>query len=297
MARLLPKFHIGQDFVRLSASHPVRIQEIPQINYPPHDHEFVELCIVWSGRGMHRTESGLQPLQRGSMIVMMPGQVHAFEKTSALRSTNIYYLNEWLLGDFIGGVAPKGMRELFLYQSLYKRPAWWEIPHFQLDPSEVTAVSRDLADFAAELQQDCPSQFFLRTTFWRLLFRCTRAFRRTSTLPLPQFPPDVQLLLDEIEDALCKRQPFSLQSAATHIHFSPRHAGRRFKAFVGTSIMDYFQHRRIDLACHLLLDPRQSITEIAHELGFADGAHFSRSFQAIKQRTPREFRRIYVKEF
>ncbi len=267
---------------------------IRQVDYPPHDHEFAELCLVASGRGLHRTEHGVRPLRAGSMVVVMPGQVHAFEKTERLRTTNVYYLSEWLMGDFIGMSEVGGLLELFLFQSLYRRPAWKEIPQFALDPDELASVSRDLADFEDELKQPQPSQFYLRATFLRFLFRSARAFRRTTSLPPTEFPPDVRLLLDRIEDALAKRQPLSVEKVLDHLPVSPRQAARKFKAFVGVSVINYFQWRRVDVACHLLLDPSHSITEIAHELGFADGAHFSRSFRAVKKMHPREFRRIYL---
>ena len=43
----------------------------------------------------------------------------------------------------------------------------------------------------------------------------------------------------------------------------------------------------------LLLDDRRSITQIAHEMGFADGAHFSRSFREEKGQSPRDYRKTF----
>jgi AraC-like DNA-binding protein len=42
------------------------------------------------------------------------------------------------------------------------------------------------------------------------------------------------------------------------------------------------------------LNPAQSITEIAHQLGFSDAAHFCRVFTRFQHRSPRAYRHRYA---
>ena len=294
MAILQPRFRIKQEQVRLQSNRPVRIQEnILQVDYPPHDHEFAELSIVWSGRGWHRTRDGLRPLQAGSMIVMMPGQVHAFEKTEHLVTTNIYYLSEWLLNDLRAYSDGGSLLPLFLFQSLFKRSAWREIPLFQLTPEEREASRHDLADLQRELELPDPSQFYLRVTFLRFLYRSARAFGASSCHADWAVPAEIRRLLDEVEIALAERQLLEIDKAVRRAGISRRHASRKFKSHIGLSLSEYYQRRRIHVACTLLLDPARSVTSVAHELGFSDGAHFTRSFHAEKGYSPREFQKTY----
>lgn len=296
MTRFEPRLHIGQDLVMLSAKHPIRIHSgLAQPDYPPHDHEFAEICIVLSGSGLHVTGEGERPLKMGNMIVVMPGQVHAFRGTRGLRITNIYYLSEWMMGDFRHFSDGGSVFPLFLYESIFRRPAWLQVPQYSLNPEELDTARRELTELEEELGHDEPSQFFLRATFSRFLYRAAKAFDRSAGLPKWQLPSDVRHLLDGMEDALSKRAAFSLPEILKEIRLSERHASRRFRAAVGSGLWEYYQRRRIQIACHLLLDAGRSVTQIAHEMGFADGAHFSRSFRAAKGQSPREYRKILVR--
>jgi AraC-like DNA-binding protein len=292
---LRPGFRISQNEVRLSSREPVRIQEVaPQHDFPPHDHEFAELCLVWSGKGWHRTAEGLRPLRAGSMIVMMPGQVHAFEGNRRLIVSNIYYLSEWLLGDLRAFSDGGAVLPLFLFQSIFQRPAWKEIPLFQLDREELAMTRRDLDDLREELDRPSPAAFYLRATFLRFFYRCARAFVRSGAHPPWAVPAEVRRLLDGIEGVLGERRPFSLAKAAREAGLSPRHAARLFRAHVGTSLGRHYQRRRVLVACNLLVDPARTVTGVAHELGFADGPHFTRCFRTEKGITPSRYREIYI---
>ena len=295
MSVLRPRFRISQSQVQLSSRRPIRIQEVaPQPDYPPHDHEFAELCVVWSGNGWHRTWEGLRPLRRGSMIVMMPGQVHAFEGNKRLESSNVYYLNEWLLGDLRNFSDGGTVLPLFLFQSLFGRPAWKRVPLFHLGTDELAATRRDLDDLHRELEGPAPAAFYMRATFLRFLYRCARASERDKAHPGWMIPDQVRRLLDEIEAVLSERRPFQLEQVARAAGLSPRHAARLFRAHIGTSLGRHFQRRRMHLACNLLADPGRNVTTVAHELGYADGPHFTRCFRGAKGVTPRIYRSIYL---
>ncbi len=295
MPPLRPAFRISQNEVRLSSREPVRIQEIgAQSDYPPHDHEFAELCLVWSGRGWNRTAEGRVPLRAGSMIVMMPGQVHAFEGNVHLKVSNIYYLSEWLLGDLRAFSDGGAILPLFLFQSIFQRPAWNEVPLFQLKRDELAMCRRDLDDLQEELDRARPAPFYLRATFLRFLYRCARAFERAGAHPPWAVPTGVRRLLDGIEVVLGERRVFGLAQVAREARLSPRHAARLFQTHVGTSLGRHYRRRRTHLACNLLVDSARTVTEVAHELGYADGPHFTRCFHAEQGMTPSRYRKIYL---
>ena len=92
----------------------------------------------------------------------------------------------------------------------------------------------------------------------------------------------------------CQEELSGLMQVAREAGISLRHAARLFRAHVGTSLGRHYQRRRVLLACNLLVDPVRTVTEVAHELGYADGPHFTRCFRSEKGITPRRYREIYL---
>jgi AraC-like DNA-binding protein len=70
---------------------------------------------------------------------------------------------------------------------------------------------------------------------------------------------------------------------------------RLFRRHTRLTVGDYVAELRIGQACALLVNTRQPIAHIADEVGYANLANFNRQFRAMKQMTPREFRRSFVR--
>ncbi|MEM0950176.1 MAG: helix-turn-helix domain-containing protein [Pseudomonadota bacterium] len=65
---------------------------------------------------------------------------------------------------------------------------------------------------------------------------------------------------------------------------------RVFRDTVGQTPMQYLMAYRIEQAIRAMADPGRGLGEIALTCGFADQAHFSRSFKAATGTTPRQYR-------
>jgi transcriptional regulator GlxA family with amidase domain len=73
-------------------------------------------------------------------------------------------------------------------------------------------------------------------------------------------------------------EPTSVGDLATKLNISVRHMERCFISHIGTSPRKTLILMRLRHARYLLGKSHQNVTAIAHEVGFADLAHFSRSF-------------------
>lgn len=69
---------------------------------------------------------------------------------------------------------------------------------------------------------------------------------------------------------------------------------RLFKRHTRLTVGEYIAQLRIGKACSLLLSTDKPISCIADEVGYSNLSHFNRQFLAIKQLTPREFRRSFL---
>jgi AraC family transcriptional regulator len=72
--------------------------------------------------------------------------------------------------------------------------------------------------------------------------------------------------------------PIRMEDVADACGLSYRVFVRAFKRALGTSPYDWFMGSRIERARELMADPRQSLGDIAAQLGFADQSHFNRTF-------------------
>ena len=87
-----------------------------------------------------------------------------------------------------------------------------------------------------------------------------------------------------------KRQR-SIASVAAGLGLSARQLERRFQADVGLTPREFRHRLRLTRAAWLLSNTTLSVTQVALDCGFGDGAHFSRTFCAHYGQRPLAMRR------
>lgn len=86
--------------------------------------------------------------------------------------------------------------------------------------------------------------------------------------------------------------PFSISELAQRIGSSTRGLNRSFSQIAGAPPGTIWRKIRLTHAHWMLLNTHRNVTEIAHECGFADLAHFSRWFRGEYGEAPAAFRRL-----
>jgi AraC-like DNA-binding protein/quercetin dioxygenase-like cupin family protein len=286
---------VGQEQVQLSAAHPARAVRlrVPK-DVAAHDHSYHEVCVVLSGKAVHETANYRATLRAGTAFIVPPGQVHAISGvTDNLTVINVYYLAEWLTADLALLWQHPGLVPLFLGVTLF-RPV--SIPQFAVPEPLFASITHELAELETENQNTAPSPVILRASLLKALANLTRAHAATGsdTASLFTLRQEIWQSLQFIDDRIAHNRAFHLPELADDIGVSPDHLTRLFKSATGRNPTQYFQHRRIHKACHLLLDPRLSITTIAHALGYADAPHLTRMFKKYRRLTPQEYRRMFT---
>ena len=287
---------ISQDYVRLSRRKPVRAQPVPiQPDNRPHDHEFHEICLVTGGRAQHLTIDGQESLARGSVVVVAPGQLHGFSHTNAFAVVNVYYLAEWFLanGGVLGGI--ECLMPLFFQRALFLNRQPGGVAHFKLSEAELSACLHDFADLENEGNAPDAEILYLEAAFIKCLVRMARAWARgepPASSPVI-LPSTIRRGLTAIDHAASTGTALDVREIARGAGASLSHFCRLFRAHTGLTAGTYFQRRRIHRACHRLLSSDDSVTEVAHWLGYADSAHFIRHFKRITQLTPGAYRQKF----
>lgn len=85
-------------------------------------------------------------------------------------------------------------------------------------------------------------------------------------------------------------EPLSVEAIACRLGLSSRQLERLFQETVAMSPALAYRQLRLRYAKQLLQSTKKSVTDIAVEAGFCDGAHFARQFRAFFGIAPRDMR-------
>ena len=86
------------------------------------------------------------------------------------------------------------------------------------------------------------------------------------------------------------REKLSLQEVADRCYISQWHLSKQLNRCAGKSFYDILNSVRIEEACKLLADPSLKIGEISELVGYADVAHFARTFKKLEGVSANEYR-------
>jgi AraC-like DNA-binding protein len=289
---------ITQEYVRLSNRRPVRAEPVPkQGNYPPHDHEFYEISLVVGGWAQHVTVDGEEPLARGSVVIVAPGQLHSYAGAKGFSVVNVYYIAEWFLANMQALQGIDRLVPLFFQRALFPSVDRGGVVQLKLAESELADCLHDFEELQRESEARDGQVLFLEASFLKCLIRLARAYARDERSGYGlDWPAVVVRGLAVIERIVRSGDAPDIKAVALEAGVSFSHFCRLFKATTGLTAGDYFQRRRIHRACHRLLTTEATATEIAHQLGFADSAHFNRRFKETTGLTPRAYRLKFAAE-
>ena len=162
---------------------------------------------------------------------------------------------------------------------------------FTITQDEMESIDHEIEDISKECYNKKPSSTFLNMSLMKLLIKLSRAYvRQNDTECLMGLRPEVQRALESIEQTLLQSNEFTVHSLATTCALSPGHFSTIFKTAVGLTPMEYYQRRRVQYACRHLMEPDKQVTDIAHDLGYTDSAHFCHFFRRYQKMSPSQYR-------
>ena len=85
-------------------------------------------------------------------------------------------------------------------------------------------------------------------------------------------------------------QKLTLQTVADCCYISQWHLSKLLNRYTGKSFYDILNTIRIDAAKNLLTDPSLRIGDVAEQVGYADTAHFARTFKKLVGMSANEYR-------
>lgn len=263
-ARHLIEYHVSER--EIAGLHSTETSHPPGFRIPRHFHDFASLYVVLEGSLTEYYGDKKRECKHSSVIFTPPGEKHSnlFDDRGGrcflVEIPPIYIDRLAAAGVRLeGSLHSDGGILAWLGMKLYRE---FERP----DSVSLLAVEGLMLETLSELGRlkEAPA---VVAPAW---------LRRVRTLLHDRFSEN--LALDEI-------------AASVGVH--PAHLARSFRRCYGTTVGDYQRRLRVDYASRQLSETQTSLLSIAMAAGFADQAHFSRTFRNHTGLTPARFRATF----
>ena len=251
-----------------------------------HDHTFSELVFILNAPGTrHWAEGRSYMLRRGDVLLLHPGQIHAYERTDALELVNLLYDTERFPLPLLDGNA----MELFPFMTSLRKQGDRspELPIVTLPEEQLLRAAAELDIIEEELKNALPGAH-LRcfACFVDLLVLLGRAGGNRNP---PENASSAETALAYLNRHF--REPVSIARLARIACLSERSLFLRFREMTGCSPQEYRRRKQVEFAAELLKNSRRTLSRIAEECGFCDANHLSKRFTALMGCPPGAFRR------
>jgi AraC-like DNA-binding protein len=122
------------------------------------------------------------------------------------------------------------------------------------------------------------------------------AAERYGLLPAAQPSTHVtrRRIVDQTREALAAEPRAGLRQIARQVGVSPHHLSRVFHADTGATVSAYRNQLRVRGALERLAEGEPSLTRLAHDFGFADHAHMTRTMRRHAGASPSTLRRAFA---
>ena len=253
-----------------------------EVHYP-HRHDFFEVLFIRNGSGLHVIDDNKYEIKPPCIFFMSPGQAHKFEFSHDIEGFIFIFTAEFYL------LHQQNQNRLLEY------PFFFTIqqnnPPLQLSKNEDIQFLEILFNKAIKSieKRDVLLDELLRSLLHLILSYC-------STL----YVVDEKILTQTRGHIIVKRfyqlveenyqNNFSVNEYAQMLNITSNHLTQVLKQFTGRTTNDILQSKQLLEIKRLLLHTNLGVSEIAHQLNFADQSYFTKFFKKTTGMTPMKFR-------
>ena len=234
------------------------------LSFPLHMHRTFELILVYEGNIKVRVEKEEYELKAGDMLLVKSNYVHSITSDETSLAGVCIFSPE-----LIGASSPYFMKHPLTSPVVRNAPfVYWELLR-GIDSSSTTGKIKGFLYSVCEI-------FYEQLDLTRV----------DSPMGRNHF---IREVLQHIEHNLQK--PCALTLAAEELGCSASYLSRVFSTTMGISFAAYVRSRRINLACNLLKNTNDKISEIMNRCGYTSIATFNHNFKEQIGCNPTEYRR------
>ncbi len=248
-----------------------------------HDHAFLELMYVLSGKAVHTVEGEVTTVEKGDYYVIDYRTAHSYRSVGKEPFVvfNCLFLPAFIDPALTSVNSFNGVLQHYLIRMSQNRPsAPRPIYRFRDGSGE---VERILFRMTKELEnKDAGYLEVLRAHLITLIILSLR----DSAFEEKESP--VAIACKYIAKHYAEKITLSL--IASRSNYSTPYFCKRFKEETGMPFLRYVEHIRAMEACRLLANTKEKITCVAEMVGYRDMSAFYGMFRRTMEMTPREYR-------
>jgi len=269
---------------------PLRvIRRNPQPPYPLHSHDFMEMVVVISGRGVHYDLHGELPIDRGALFVIKGDMIHGYRELKNLCLINILFDIRHLaipLADL--GKSP-GFHSIFTVDPTTRFSDIKRLM-FHLDDGKLTQLTEQIGELEELQNSEEPGSHFLSIArFMEIMHFISREFDRQHEGIAQPVPYRLGKLFSHMENHITENP--TINELTEIAGMSESTLFRTFSRITGMSPLQYLRKLKIERACWYLRNSPLSMMEISQELGYNDSNYFTRQFRKVIGVSPSSYRK------
>nr|MBO4518238.1 helix-turn-helix domain-containing protein [Clostridia bacterium] len=243
-----------------------------------HTHSFYEIFYITEGQISHFCNNRQQTLEIGDAFILRPNDIHHFGRTGACTHRDIMIPIQKFKNacDYLD-------KNLFDKINFGAEPFHFKLTSHQIENSEETLtfikyMSPDVEPFRPYIINS-----FLAHILGYIYFS---DHIEESTYPKWLFT----LLQKLVEPPFLKE---GIPAVKREFNYNYIYVCRVFKKYLGMTLTDYINMKRLELSKLYLTTTKLKITEISEEVGFNYPYRFNQLFKEYNRCTPIEYRKKY----
>lgn len=246
-----------------------------------HFHDFLEICYVGEGKGIHISEGNIDKVSKGDLFMVPLGVSHVFRPISTDTKEPLIIYNFIINIEAVRGFLrhyPGGNEVSMLFNlKEWKRYHDNNGEYYELFQRMHYEYSSNLPGREATLYNG------LMQLLLFFYYRETRLYSESTKTVV-----HMQKALEFIHSNY--KEPIQVKDLASIVGVGERQFQRLFLTQTGMNFKDYLQGVRITEACRLLIQSDRKVVDIASAVGYNDLPFFNKLFKQKTGFSPREYR-------
>lgn len=254
----------------------------------PHHHDGAfEICLIVAGEVEWETEDQSYLLRSGDLFVTRPNELH-WGRDSAMQPCTLFWMHLDEQACRAGWSAPPSLGDGGFRELLYRVPRQLHGGSTHL-ASLFQSVFDEHQGEADDALQHGLRQLSARAALQQLVVELVRLSDR---LPERHQSSDIPAIVERAIEIIraASQESLSNRDIAASLDTSVAVLNELFVHHLGISLTQFSLRERVRVAREKLGSTRQSVTDIANELGFSSSQHFATAFKRMTGTSPTSYR-------